>query len=153
MTAYFCDTSALIKSYVPEKGSTWLQSTLHVSLHQVYIAHITPVEVASALARRIRDRTITPRTGRAAELFVERHIRREYTLIQMTPLTQAEAIALVYQHPLRAYDAVQLATATIINQRLTRAGLAPLVFLGADVRLLGIAAAVGLVTDNPENYP
>lgn len=58
-----------------------------------------------------------------------------------------------YQYPLRAYDAVQLASVHILNQPTVQSGRSPLVFLSADVRLLNIANSIGLLTDNPENYP
>lgn len=61
MSAFFCDTSALIKRYVSETGSAWLISTLHPNLKQrIYIAQITIVEIVSAITRREKGGSTTP---------------------------------------------------------------------------------------------
>ena len=57
------------------------------------------------------------------------------------------------RHPLRAYDAVQLATAWQANDILNRAGQPPLMFVTADDRLLAITQAEGLLTDNTHHHP
>ena len=56
-------------------------------------------------------------------------------------------------HPLRAYDAVQLATAWSLNRDLVNDGEAPLTFICADDRLLAVAQVEGLRTDNPNHHP
>ena len=60
---------------------------------------------------------------------------------------------LVTQHPLRAYDAVQLASALRLQLDLTGTESTSLTFLTADERLIAIAEAEGLLTDNPNHYP
>ena len=60
---------------------------------------------------------------------------------------------LIEHHPLRAYDAVQLASGLMANDALLGAGVPALTFLSADTRLLNAAAAEGLGTDNPNVYP
>jgi predicted nucleic acid-binding protein len=60
---------------------------------------------------------------------------------------------LLERHPLRAYDAIQLASALIANDALLTAGFAPLIVLAADDRLLDAAQAEGLMTDNPNAHP
>ena len=56
---------------------------------------------------------------------------------------------LATQHPLRAYDAVQLATAWLLNRDLLDDSQAPLTFVCADDRLVAIAQAEGLLTETP----
>jgi predicted nucleic acid-binding protein len=51
--------------------------------------------------------------------------------------------------PLRAYDAIQLASAMVANQALDTVQLAGLIFVSADDRLNTVAAAEGLAVDNP----
>jgi hypothetical protein len=58
---------------------------------------------------------------------------------------------LLERYPLRAYDAVQLASALVANQALQDAQLSPLVFASADDRLNTAATAEGLGVENP-NY-
>ena len=55
MTAYFLDTSALVKRYVTEIGSTWVQDIAALNTDKLNIAQITWVEFFSALARRQRE--------------------------------------------------------------------------------------------------
>jgi predicted nucleic acid-binding protein len=57
------------------------------------------------------------------------------------------------RHPLRAYDALQLASALESDTRLVGAGLAPLVFVTADTRLLAAASAEGLAIEDPNAHP
>lgn len=59
---------------------------------------------------------------------------------------------LVIQYPLRAYDAVQLASALRFQSNLAQIPNFQLVFISADNRLLDMAQSEGLLTDNPNNY-
>ena len=52
-------------------------------------------------------------------------------------------------HPLRAYDSVQLASALAANQALVLRTLPPLILVSADDRLMKVAVAEGLTTENP----
>ncbi|MDQ3634782.1 MAG: type II toxin-antitoxin system VapC family toxin [Acidobacteriota bacterium] len=53
MSVYFGDSSALVKRYVTETGSAWLTATIDPKIgSRIYIAHITVVEVVSAITRR-----------------------------------------------------------------------------------------------------
>jgi hypothetical protein len=56
------------------------------------------------------------------------------------------------QHPLRSYDAVQLATAWLANRKLIQEGIESLIFICADNSLLEIAQAEGLRIDNPNRH-
>ena len=154
MSMYFWDTSALIKRYVTETGTAWVRATVASgSGNTSFIAHITLVEMASALARRIREGSIPSRSAQAAQLLIERHTRRDYTVISITQDIIKTAVSLNYKHPLRAYDAVQLAVALVSTQRLTSAGLQPLIFVSSDQRLLTVAANEGLPVDDPQVHP
>jgi len=63
------------------------------------------------------------------------------------------ACALLERHPLRAYDALHLATALSVNRWLVEAGEKGLTFLSADACLNDAAAAEGLAVDNPNDHP
>jgi hypothetical protein len=62
-----------------------------------------------------------------------------------------QAVELIGRCRLRAYDAIQVATAVVINQ--TQSGLPPLSFVSADDELLLAARAEGLATENPNLHP
>jgi predicted nucleic acid-binding protein len=154
MTHYFLDSSALVKRYIVEVGTSWIRSVTLPSVgNSIIIAHITQVEVVSGAMRRKREGTITARTARATRILVDRHASRVYRVIGLTGQIVQHAEDLLEAHSLRAYDSIQLASALASNTRLIAAGLSPLMFISADSRLLSAAAAEGLVTDDPNAHP
>ena len=111
------------------------------------------IEITSAFARRLRDGTLT-----LHEFTTVRDAFRNDCLVdyQVMPPTMAivdYACALLERHPLRAYDALHLATALSAQQFLTTRGYPPLTFLCADDTLNRAAMAEGLVVDNPNDHP
>jgi predicted nucleic acid-binding protein len=83
----------------------------------------------------------------------EYDVTSRYRPLAVLPQTIETARRLAVQHPLRAYDAVQLATAWLLNQDLLDSDQAPLTFVCADDRLIAIAEAEGLLTENPNRHP
>lgn len=151
MTVYFFDSSALVKRYVTETGTTWVRSiTLSSANNVIFIAQIAPVETVSAFSRRIRDGSMKPRTAQAARQFLNRHTAREYEVINLGDSIIRRAQDLLERHTLRGLDAIQLASAVEINSRLVTAYRPPLIFVCADIRLLNVAAAEGLPTHLPQ---
>jgi uncharacterized protein len=60
VAAYFLDSSALLKRYIPEIGTTWVQNlTAKASGNTLLISRITSVEILSAIARRQREGSLT----------------------------------------------------------------------------------------------
>jgi predicted nucleic acid-binding protein len=151
---YFLDSSALIKRYVAEVGTNWIRSiTTRTTGNIIIIDHITPAEVVSGVMRRKRDGTITMRTARATRLLIDRHASREYRVVGLTGQIVQVAEDLLERYTLRAYDSIQLASALESNARLVAAGLSAIIFVSADIRLLTVASAEGLTTDDPNAYP
>jgi len=154
VNAYFLDTSALVKRYVPEKGSEWILSiTDPATDNHLAISQITWVEVHSAFARRLRDRSLSAERFDLIVQKVREDFENEYRVIDVDQTLIETATELVMQHPLRAYDAVQLAAALRVQYILTSIPETQLIFVSADNRLLDIARSAGLATDNPNNYP
>lgn len=150
MSVYFLDSSALLKRYITETGTTWIQGiTLRSANNEIFIAQITLVEMVTALARRKREKSISARTAQAARLLMDRHARRELFVIPLSGSVIKRAQDLTDSHPLRAYDAVQLASALEANGRLVAASQPPLIFVCADNRLLTAATSEGLQVHNP----
>jgi uncharacterized protein len=154
VSIFFIDISALAKRYLLETGATWMRSLLQrIAGNTIFVAQITGVETVSAISCSQRRGEITLRTARAARLMVDRHMQREYRIIPLTSPVISHAEDLLEAHPLRAADAIQLASAIEINLRLVQAGQPALTFVSADTRLLTIAAAEGLTTDDPNQHP
>ncbi len=153
MAYYQVDSSGIIKRYVKETGSEWIKSICHAdSGNQISLATITKVEVASAFCRRCREGTVTEKDrDRILNSFLF-DCSNQYWLTELNTTMINKAIELTKHHPLRAYDAVQLAVALIINQALLTRELPALKFVSADDRLCSAALVEGLSVENPNNY-
>jgi hypothetical protein len=76
----------------------------------------------------------------------------QYQVAELDRTLTEAAGELVTRHPLRAYDAVKLASALRVQSELVHAKSPALTFLSADDRLVAIAQAEGLLTDNPNRH-
>ncbi len=150
MVVYFFDSSALVKQYVDEPGSQWVRRVLS-QFPPTAIAEITIVEVVAALARRWRMGEITAEEYRFAKSVFLEDIR--WTRVVSARRSTVEwATDLIDRHPLRAYDALQLATALELSRALEAEGFS-LTFVSADDRLCAAAEHEGLTTVNPNRIP
>jgi predicted nucleic acid-binding protein len=145
MSVFFFDSSALAKRYLTETGSGWIGGlTAPAAGYVILVAELARVEVAAAMAARYRSGAITLDERDALVALLLRHFAVEYQVVGLDPATVSRAVTLTQQHRLRAYDAVQLATA------LAAAALLPgLAFVAADNDLLDSAHAEGLAVENP----
>jgi predicted nucleic acid-binding protein len=82
----------------------------------------------------------------------EYDVQNKLNILDVGPTVISTAQRLANQHPLRAYDAVQLASAWLANENLIRAEQRPLTFVCADNHLVAVAQAEGLLTENPSQY-
>ncbi len=154
MSVYFLDSSALVKRYVTETGSTWIQTLAAPGAqNSLIIARITWVEVLSALARRQREASLTPDDVTWALSAFRYDLDMQYQVVELDSALAEAAGILVTQHPLRAYDAVQLASALRVQLGLAQVQTPTFTFLAADDRLTAVAQANGLLTDNPNHHP
>jgi len=154
MTTYYVDTSALVKRYVDETGSGWLRTILGAEPSpSVIIVHLAIVEMTSALTRRLREGVLTPAEYAQLQNAFRSDCLDEYEIAIAVGDIIDQANRLLEAYPLRAYDAVHLATAVVANQRLADSGLTPLTFLSSDDRLNNAASAQGLAVDNPNHHP
>lgn len=153
MTTYYLDTSALGKRYVWETGTDWVRALASEEQHALLTARITMVEIYSALARRRREGSVPAADCTIAAQAFAAHSAVEYEFVELSLNVVNLARDLLDRYSLRAYDAVQLASALIAHQALDAAGLTGLVFISADDRLNTIAAAEGLSVDNPNLHP
>ena len=146
MASIYLDTSALLKLYVEEVGTERVARAVEEAEDgRIVILDLTPVEARSAIRRRERE-------GDIASADADRVLRQieddASALFLVQPSTSAvieEAARLIDRHPLRAYDALQLAGCLVV-----RAGMPePVTFVCADARLCEAAASEGLTTLNP----
>ena len=153
MSHFYFDTSALVKQYLLETGSHWVQTLLRDRQTLVFTSELTRIETVCTFARRRREKLLTDDDFEQVLAVYQYDFAHHYISMQVETAVLDAAQHLAMRHPLRAYDAVQLATAWLSNEALVRADDAPLIFVCADERLLAIAKAVGLDTANPNDYP
>ena len=154
MAVTYCDASALVKRYVVEVGSPWVRRMVARPVHQVlYTAVLTEVEVRSALQRLVREGRLDTAQAQRLTQRVAQHFTRRYQLIRITRTVVAQAGRLVESHPLRAYDAVQLACALTVRRLMHQRGVPPPLFVAADTTLLAAARAEGFLVANPLQHP
>lgn len=151
MDDYFFDSSALVKNYGRERGSVWVQNILTTESH-VYVSRLTEVEVASAIARKLREGLISQENLTRSLARLRADFADRFTVLDVTGSLIQTAIGLLSSHNLRAYDAIQLATALLIRDELVALNL-PVTFLSADAGLNAAALAQGLTVDDPNAHP
>jgi predicted nucleic acid-binding protein len=159
MAIYFFDTNAIVKRYVTEPGSAWVREqcdakepTTLKALHTIFISEITIVEGAAALAILVRNGVMAKRDGQDAYKKFMAEADTEYKLIGITSAMIRAAAQLTQQHPLKGYDALQLAVTLHIHQLLNARKLA-LTFVSSDKQLLRAAQAESLTTIDPTTVP
>jgi len=149
---YF-DSSALVKRYLAEMGSAWVQARCNDPARTMATVDLSRVEVAAAFAAKLRGNFITQAEYQEVRTKLAADAQKRYHLIPVTPQRVDEAIELTARHRLRGYDAVHLACALHLNRALLEDDLPPLVLIAADEDLLKAAQAEGLETENPNHYP
>ena len=140
MTWAYFDTSALVKRYVDEAGRREVLRLLRH--HDCITSAVLPVELRSALRRRISEGTIDEE--RVPEILKRFATDRAFwAFVEVTSEVLTTAETLVARHPLRTLDAIHVASAQLFAARIS----APeLIFVSADTRQNDAAAAAGMTT-------
>lgn len=137
--AYF-DTSALIKRYVEEPGRHEVLRLLR--RNDCVTSAVLSLEVRSALRRRVSEGTLDEKRIPAILKRVTAD-RAFWTLVEVSSEVLAAAEALAAAHPLRALDAIHVASAQLFAIRIPPP--AP-IFVSTDDRQTTAAAALGMTT-------
>lgn len=150
---YFFDSSAIVKRYIAEKGSAWVKEIVKGQPPKnLYLSLVTGAEATAAFAKRHRREDISTEDYNTARSVFLRHFRRQYTLLRVTKDVIQRAMDLIHAHPLRGFDAVQLATALILEDDLKSSGLPGISFVCADKTLYNAAKEEGLKTEDPNKH-
>jgi predicted nucleic acid-binding protein len=149
MALYYLDSSALVKRYVPERGSAWVEE--FCDKNDVAISLITVVEMASALGRRAKEGNLTEdQRDQIYRQFVDDEPR--YQLLGLTEQISQRVASLLLTSPeglsLRTLDAIHLASAQLLLRDSGQVEASGIVT--SDRALLRAAPWAGLGVDNPE---
>ena len=154
MAPYFLDTSAAVKRSVTELGSHWITALVDPAAgNECWLASITQIEALAAFYLLVRTGTLTLTQAQQAERLFRRELRTRYQRVFFSSAIRNHAMRLVTMYPLRAYDAVRLASALQVQRRNRAVGSPPFTLLSADRNLNRAAAAEGLLVDDPNQHP
>lgn len=135
----FYDASAIAKAYLVEAETADVRRWLGEG--GVVVSRLTEVEVPSAIARRVRDGRVSESDRHAAmQAFLDDMDR--WDVIELTSEVARRAVALLSVHPIRAGDAIHLASAVLARDS-SRSIISR--FVGYDARLLAAARLEGFV--------
>ena len=154
MALFFLDTSAIVKRYVVEPGHLWVRGLCDpANANDLVLAETALIEVIATLCRKARETAINEaeRDRLIGEFDID--VQSGYVLRVVTRDVYARAGTLCKGHALRAYDAIQLASALMIRDDAVASGAAGPTFVTADINLLAFALSEGLPVENPNNYP
>jgi len=144
MIAYL-DASALVKRYLAERGSQEVKALI-AQAEALGTSLISRAEVSAAVAKAIRTHALTTSQAEAAvQLF--RTDWPDLARIQLTEMTLARADTLAWEHGLRGYDAVHLASALLWQEVLGKT----ITFATFDRNLWQAASRTGCLAW-PENF-
>jgi len=154
MAVYYLDTSALVKRYALESGTSWvMRLTNPASGHDLYTVHLTGPEMMAALFRKARTGAISRAEAIRLSGNFEVDWKKQYQIVEVSPQVADRAMVLIKEHTLRGHDAVHLAAALALHDLRCAMKLPALVFVSADDEQLRAAEAKGLPTENPNQYP
>lgn len=158
MAFQFFDSSSLVKKYISETGTNWVRNIFNdAPAHEIYVSRITEVEATAAIARRKKSGSLSAGDAALAlqQLRIDFLIR--FRILDVAAIVATQACAIAEAHALRGYDAVQLASAIHIYNRLLSLGANPsqvsFTFISSDNELNSAAQIEGLIVENPNNYP
>jgi uncharacterized protein len=121
----FIDSSVITKRYIKEKGSEAVND-LFVSSESIYVSSISFPEVISALCRLQREGKISgAQYHKIKNLFIQDF--EDFDICEMIPQVIAQSTHLLEKYPLRAMDALHLASALEIQAE---------IFISSDIRQL-----------------
>ncbi len=150
---YYLDTSALVKRYIAEPGSRWVQDLYLQPDNLVITSLLTLAEAAAAFGRKWRLGDIDRVTYQQILDRLRSEFYRSHVVLTVDEAMVDLAVALTGQHPLRGYDALHLAAAMSMVRQMPMSYLVPVTFVSADQTLLAAAAAEGLAVEDPMAHP
>ena len=146
MASIYLDTSALLKLYIEEEGTSRVtQVTADADRQDIVILDIARVEFRSGIRRRERESDLTGAEANRVLNQLELDVSSRLLVQPSSSAVLEEATRLVDQHPLRALDALQLAGSLVFQRSAPR----PVTFVSADTQLCLAAEREHLATLNP----
>ncbi|MBI2466953.1 MAG: type II toxin-antitoxin system VapC family toxin [Candidatus Rokubacteria bacterium] len=134
----YLDTSALVKLYVEEEGSAAARGAVE-GAELIATSAVAYVEARAAFVRRRHEGWLRARDYRRVVRDLDTDWDR-YLVVEVRESLIREGARLAETHRLKAYDAIHLASASVVYRRLG----APFVFASWDLALERAAKREGL---------
>lgn len=151
---YYLDTSAQVKYYVSEPGSAWVRQLVNARTPEtkqqgkrLFTVIVTVAEATAAFAIIARVGRISRQARDRAFNHYMKTVSTSFHLLAVTKEVIDLAARLTQRHPLKGYDAVQLASALRLQEILGPKDT--VVFVAGDESVLVAAKTEGLKADNP----
>jgi uncharacterized protein len=144
MARYFLNSSALVKRYHQELGTTALEALFNQSDNRFLVSRLALVEVTSAFARYVREGALAQDKFENLIARMESEVTAKVLKVVAISSRRLEAAAVILrthglESNIRTLDAIQLAAAQALHARTRIAA-----FIAADKKLLTSAAACNL---------
>jgi predicted nucleic acid-binding protein len=149
---YFLDSSALVKRYLQEGGSAFIERL--VESEAIIISLLALPEVASAFARRVRAATLGPEQQALLYQKLLDDIERIPSAAVSDVILRRASVLVADREirGLRAADAIHLATAEQSFILARESGIHECVFVCAEGRLREAALTIGMTVADPEDH-
>lgn len=150
----YLDSSALVKSYLNEVGTAAVRIRLS-SAERIFTSALTYAEVHTVLGRKYQARELPRQEFQTARDAFVRDWVLALLVLELDTKTLSGVPGLVERYPLKASDAVHLASGLWLHDMLQlsadfAAGESKLEFGVADKSLARIASECGLAVFDPE---
>ncbi len=143
---HFLDSSALVKLYVLESGTDVMLELAGRAETRFSVLSLARIECRAALRRRQRSRDIAENVASAVLARMDVDLRDLFSVQPVDDAVITRASLLVDNHPLRAYDALQLSGFLQFQEH---ARDATAVFVCSDQQLIDVARAEGALCFDP----
>jgi predicted nucleic acid-binding protein len=143
---FFFDTSALVKLFYEESGTSIVTRIMDHSASETWISDLARLEFTSALYRRFRNKSLDEIKLHIATTYFEKQLD-SFNIEPMNQLVIDEAGLFLKrygkEYGLRTLDALHLGTYSLISEQ-------GWCFVTSDVVLLEVAKMAGFLSLNPQ---
>lgn len=145
MAVYFADSSALVKRYRMEAGSSRLAALLSVA-DRLLISRLAQIEVSAAIIRRGRSVSIPMHEISKLLATLDRDIVDSIEIVELNQDVVSLATIMTRKHGLRGADGIQLACCLIARDS---APASDFILLASDQELNAAAFLEGVTVLDP----
>ena len=140
---YYLDSSAFVKRYAAESGSSKVAALIEGD-HKIAISWLAIPETLSAITRRAKGGSMRAEELAAIRDQINRDIQR-FLIVEVAGAPVDGIETLIARHALRGADSIHLSTALWLG----KATKTPIIFVASDNELLSAARSDRLETYNP----